>query len=102
MYNVEISDRAENDLDNIITYIAQNLAAPKAASDFADKVFDCYDQLEDNPYIYGFCHDPRLRKEGYRRALVKKYLVVFKIHEENKEVHVHAVFHGSQDYVNLI
>ena len=102
MYNVEVSDRAEEDFDRIITYIAQNLSAPKAASDFADNVNDCYDQLEDNPYIYGACHDPRLNKEGYRRALVTNYVVVFKIHEEDKEVHVHAIFHGSQDYVNLI
>jgi len=102
MYNVEISDRAEEDFDRIITYIAQNLSAPKAASDFADKVYDCYDQLENNPYIYRVCHDPRLSKEGYRRALVKNYVVVFKIHEEDKEVHVHAIFHGRQDYVNLI
>ena len=102
MYNVEISDRAENDLDNIIVYIAQNLAAPKAASDFADKIFDCYDNLERNPYMYGVCHDPRLHKEGYRRALVKNYVVVFKIYEDTKDVHVHAIFHGSQDYVNLV
>ena len=52
--------------------------------------------------MYGACHDPRLNKEGYRRAPVKKYLVVFKIHEDANDVHVHAIFHGSQDYVNLI
>ena len=102
MYNVEVSKRAEDDLDNIITYISQNLSAPKAASDFADKIYDCYDNLENNPYIYSACNDSRLNKEGYRRALVKNYLVVFKIHEDNKAVHVHAIFHGSQDYVNLI
>ena len=102
MYNVEISDRAENDLDNIITYISQNLVAPKAASDLADKIYDCYDNLESNPYMYSVCHDPRLHREGYRRALVKNYVVVFKIHDDINEVHVHAIFHGSQDYVNLI
>jgi plasmid stabilization system protein ParE len=102
MYNVEISDRAEKDLENIIIYISQNLAAPKAASDFADSVFDCYDRLEDNPYIYRLCHDPRLSREGYHRVPVKNYLIVFKIHEDKKEVHVHAIFHGRQDYINLI
>ena len=102
MYNVEVSDRAEEDFDRIITYIAQNLSAPKAASNFADKVYDCYGDLENNPYMYSVCHDPRLHKEGYRRALVKNYVVVFKINEDTKDVHVHAIFHGSQDYANLI
>jgi len=52
--------------------------------------------------MYSVCHDPRLHREGYRRALVKNYVVVFKIHDDINEVHVHAIFHGSQDYVNLI
>ena len=102
MYNVDVSERAEDDLERIIAYISQNLSAPKAASEFADKIYDCFDNLENNPYIYSVCHDSRLQKEGYRRTLVKNYLVVFKIHEDIKAVHVHAIFHGSQDYLNLI
>jgi plasmid stabilization system protein ParE len=102
MYNVEASQRADEDLERIIDYISQNLNAPKAASDFADSIYKCYDHLENNPYIYEACRDKRLKQEGYRRAVVKSYIVIFKIHEDNKEVHVHAIFHGRQNYIDLI
>jgi plasmid stabilization system protein ParE len=102
MYNVETSQRADEDLERIIEYISMKLHAPKAASDFADSVYRCYEHLENNPYIYEACRDQWLKQEGYRRAVVKNYIVVYKIHEENKEVHVHAIFHGSQNYIDLI
>ena len=102
MYNLDITDHAEDDLDKILSYISNVLNAPKAASDFADKVYDCYDRLEDNPYIYEECRDARLKKEKYRRAVIGNYVLLFRIHEDEKKVIVHRFFYGAQDYANLI
>ena len=102
MYSVDITDSAEEDLDSIIFYIANELNAKKAASDFVGKVYECYDRLEDNPYIYTECRDTRLKKEGYRRAVIKNYVLLYKIDEDTKEVVVHRFFYGGQDYANLV
>ena len=50
MYRVDVTVRAEQDLDRIVAYIAGKLVSPKAAADFVDAVYDCYDHLENNPY----------------------------------------------------
>ena len=102
MYKLDVSDLAEQDLDRIVAYIAEKLLAPKAASDFVDAVFDCYDNLENNPYIYEQCRDLKLKNEGYRRAVIKNYIFIFKIHEESKTVVGHRFFYGGQDYADLI
>jgi len=102
MYSVCISPCAERDLENIVSYIADKLAAPKAASDFVDAVYDCYDNLESSPYLYEACHDPMLQKEGYRRATIKNYVLVYNVDENSRAVMVHRFFYGRQDYVNLI
>ena len=102
MYKIEVTDHAEQDLDHIIAYITEKLVAPVAASDFADAVFECYEYLEDNPHLYEQCHDARLRNEGYRRAVIKNYVLVYKVNEEKKIVTAHRFFYGRQDYVNLI
>jgi len=102
MYKVAVSDSAEQDLSQIIAYIAETLAAPRAASDFADAVFDCYERLERNPYMYEQCRDPRLQKENYRRAVIKNYILIYKVSEEMKIVVIHRFFYGRQDYVNVI
>ena len=73
-----------------------------AAADFADAVYNCYDNLEMNPFMYEQCRDAKLKKEGYRRAVIKNYVLVFKVDEEAKTVIVHRFFYGRQDYVNLI
>ena len=64
MYRVDISDSADYELDKILVYISQNLAAHQAAISFVDEVYACYERLEVNPYIYEACHDPRLNREG--------------------------------------
>ena len=102
MYRLSISDHAEQDLDRIIGYIAEKLAAPTAASDFADAVSDCYDNLESNPYIYEKCRNAKLEREGYRRAVIKNYVLVYRLNEETKTVIVHRLFYGRQDYATLI
>jgi len=102
MYNLIVTDHAEQDLTSIISYITEKLTAPIAAEDFADAVSECYDFLESNPYIYEQCRDDKLKREGYRRAVIKNYILIYKINEGSKEVIVHRFFFGRQNYVSLI
>jgi len=102
MYRVQVSDHAERDLDKIISYIADNLAAPMSATVFANAVYDCYDNLENNPYMYEECRDAKLKSEGYRRAVIKNYVLLYKVNDDAKIVIAHRFFYGRQDYVNLI
>ncbi|MDR1564972.1 MAG: type II toxin-antitoxin system RelE/ParE family toxin [Oscillospiraceae bacterium] len=102
MYKVNVSERAEDELNKIIFYIAEKLAAPKAATDFVDEVDACYEHLEQNPFMYEQCRNPKLQQEGYRRAVIKNYIMIYKIYEESKQVVVHSFFYGRQDYTNMI
>jgi plasmid stabilization system protein ParE len=102
MYKLFISELAHQDLDNIILYITVQLANPMAARDFLDEVDKCYSFLKCSPMIYGKCQDKRLEKEGYRKALIKNYVFVYKINEESKTVNIMRFFYGAQDYMKLI
>ncbi len=102
MYKLIVSELAHQDLDNIISYIAIQLANPTAASDFLDEVDKCYGYLKGNPMMYAKCQDKRLEKEGYRKALIKNYVLVYKINETSKTVSILRFFYSAQDYVKLI
>ena len=52
--------------------------------------------------MYEKCKDKRLEKEGYRRAVIKSYVLVYKIDEAFKKVTVIRFFYGAQDYIKLI
>lgn len=102
MFKLRISELAHQDLDKIISYIAVNLANPKAATDFLDEVDNCYANLKSNPFMYATCQDRRLGKEGYHKVLIKNYVLLYKINEASKTVNIMRFFYGAQDYVELV
>ncbi|MCI8472569.1 MAG: type II toxin-antitoxin system RelE/ParE family toxin [Clostridiales bacterium] len=102
MYKLLITELAQNDLDEIVGYIVNQLANPIAAGTFLDEVEKCYENLRSNPYIYAKSNDARLEKEGYRRALIKNYLLMFKVNEETKTVTAYRFFYGAMDYFKLL
>ena len=101
MYRVDISNTADYEPDKIPTYIAEELETPGAAASFVDAVYACYDKLEETPYIYEACRDPRLNREGYRRAVIKNYVMLYKIYDHALVI-VHHFFYGGQDYAKRV
>jgi plasmid stabilization system protein ParE len=102
MFDLVVSERAEIDLRKILTYIKEELEMPQSASSLSDRIDECYERLENNPFLYAECQDPRLKKEGFRRAVVKNYILLFKVFEQQNFVVVYRFFHSSQNYPNLI
>ena len=101
-YKIKITTPAYEDLDEILTYITQELCAPAAASRFADALEDCYDNLKKNPLMYALADMPELAEKKYRRAPVKNFLVLYKVDETAKFVYIHRIFYGSRNYIDLI
>jgi toxin ParE1/3/4 len=52
MYKLLVSEFAHRDLDNIVSYIAIELANPIAAANFLDEVEKCYVNLKNNPFTW--------------------------------------------------
>lgn len=102
MYRLKITEAAQNDIESIAEYISVQLDSKIAALDFLDEVDRCYSHLRDNPYIFAKSSDTRLENEGYRKAHIKNYLLMFKIREEDKEVFIYRVFYGASNYFNLL
>ena len=102
MYRLVVSELAHIDLDNIVAYIAVELINPEAAAILLDKVEKCYHYLTSNPFMYERCHDVHLKKEGYRKAVINNYVLVYKVDEAVKTIIIYRFFYGAQDYVRLI
>jgi plasmid stabilization system protein ParE len=102
MYRLVVSELAHSDLDNIVSYIAVQLANPLAATTFLDEVEKCYGYLKSNPFIYERCHDAYLEKGAYRKATIKNYALVYKVDEAARVVIIYRFFYGAQDYIKLI
>ena len=97
MYDLVVTSKAYQDMDEALDYITNTLYTPKAATELVDEIIECQRILKENPFAYSKCIDKNLEERGYRRAIVKNYILLFKI-EEPKRVAILRFFHGVQDY----
>ncbi len=97
---VLVSGEAMADLEAIVSYLSRTLAEPVAAAG----VLDAFDEFVQNvstfPEMYSPVREPRLRRLGYRKAALKKYIALYRVQDET--VLVAHVFHQSQDYAKLV
>ena len=101
-YQVTRTEKADNQLRDIIFYIADDSGSIDIALNYLDKIEKAISRLADFPYSG---NEPRytiLRKQGYRVVIVERHLVFYKVNEKAKTVIVYAVVDSRQEYKNLI
>ena len=102
MYEVIYLPTARKQLEDIVDYIAVELAAPDAALDFIDEVDKVAKNLAEMPYRHPFYHTGFALLEEVRWMSVKNYNVFYKIFEEDKTVEIRRVLHQHQDSENRL
>lgn len=97
-YELIISDRADELIDRLTSYLLNNLKNREAASHFLEELDAIYDRLIDNPYQFAGSPDRFLLLRGYREALFEtmQYKVLYRI--EDCRVLIVGVFHTLEDY----
>ena len=102
-YSVSITEKAEEDLSEIITYISGTLCSSKVADSLLQEFLKCVASIASNPYIYPLSNDETLRNKGYHRFLFKKnYIALYLINDNEKKVFIMRIFYAKRDYFNLI
>ncbi|MBU2446062.1 MAG: type II toxin-antitoxin system RelE/ParE family toxin [Bacteroidetes bacterium] len=79
-YTVRLLEAAEDDLNEILTYIAAD--RPSAAESLADKIEKNLSLLADNPFLGRTPRDEDLIKMGYRYLIVENYLLFYIIERQ--------------------
>ena len=102
MYSLIITDIAEEDILNTVTYIADVLKAPTAANNLLDEIEKHEETLENTPNIYPLVPDEYLAQNGLRFTMIKNYLMFYTINENEKMVTVIRFLYGRRDWKNIL
>lgn len=102
MYNVLVTDSADQELDEILSYLTIQLQNPSAAMAFVDEVQSVYESLEHMPYMYELAHDARLHLMGYHKVVIKNYIMLYRVDEDLQTVYILHFFYGARQYEKLI
>ena len=97
-FKIRYLSTAENDLDDIFTYILRD--KPSAAASLLKNFDRSISQLAFNPELGVIPKDERLKKLGYRALVVEKYLIFYVV--KGKTVQIRRVNHGARQYSFLL
>ena len=65
MYNITITDSADQELSEILDYLSVQLQNPAAATTFVEEVLSVYEALKHTPNMYELSHNLRLHRMRY-------------------------------------
>lgn len=92
--------RAQEDIEDIVRYLAVDLASPSAAASFLDELESKLVLVCAQPEMHALSRLPRVATLGYRPMPVKRYVALYRY--DGDRVVVAHVFHGSQDYAMCV
>jgi len=101
-YHIIRTDKADEQLREIIFYIADDSGSIDIALNYLDKIENAISSLEDFLVSGSVPRYSILRKQGFRVLVVKRHLVFYKINEDKKAVVIYAIVDGRREYRNLI
>ncbi len=101
-YKILRTDKADDQLREIIFYIADDSGSIDIALDYLDKIEKAINRLEACPMSGSIPRYSILRKQGYRVLIVERHLVFYKVNEDKKVVTIYAIIDGRREYRNLI
>lgn len=93
-YEVRLLRIAENDLTDIVAYIAAE--RPAAALGQLTRIEKSLGHLASNPYLGKLPNDDHLIELGFRCLIVDEYLAFYTV--EDDIVFVHRIIHSARDY----
>ena len=101
-YKLNITEHADELLDNLVYHQIYRLKNKQAAKHLLDGIDVIYDRLEVNPFQFSECRDVYLTKKGYREAVVPQmnYIIMFDVRAD--DVNVVGVFHQLENYQNKL
>ena len=101
-YRVVVSKAAENDMFDIVHYIASQFSAPITALNMMDLLEEAITSLSRTPQRIPLVRDDEFAQMGYRHLGVKNYFVFFSIDEKNKVVFVERILYARRDWTRIL
>lgn len=101
-FKVDVSAPAQSDLIDIIRYISAQLTSSVSASHLMDIFEEALMSLSDLPHRFPLIDDELLSQLGYRKMIVKNYVVFFSVDDTDKIVNVERILYGRRDWFRFI
>ncbi len=90
-YRVRITEQAQNQMANIVSYISKNLNSPVSANALIDSLERSVEALSTSAQINQLVIEEPWHSKGIRRIIVKNFLIYYTTNSAKMTVDVIAV-----------
>lgn len=97
-YEVLLTNKAIQDIDNVYNYIANHLSSSSNALNTVGKIEDAILHLENLPTRGALRKIGSFADKNYRQIFVGNYIIVYKVEEETKRVIILTVQNMRQSF----
>lgn len=101
-YEIEITDSARRDFENIYLYISGKLCNKQAAKNLIVSLNEKILSLAEMPEGYPQARDEYLKDMGIRFIPVKNYIVFYTVDTEGKKVYIIRILYGKRSWENIL
>ena len=102
MYHIQITKRAERDIQDTLAYISETLHNPSAALDLFDEAEKQLQSLSDLPDRNPLVHDAILAANGIRIQLINNYIAFYIINEAAKTVTIIRFMYSRRNWMSIL
>lgn len=96
-YSLEFLTSALQDLTEIISYFIM-LGSKNGAVRMKDKFNKAAEQIQRFPYSGVSVPDDKLSKFGFRMIVIEKYIMFYKVFDDESKIIVYHILNGSTNY----
>ena len=102
VYSVQHSQSSEEDLLDILRYIATELREPSIALRMLDTIDAAIESLSTMPHRCPLVDDKRLADMGFRKLNIKNYIAFFTIDEMAETVCIERILYARRDWLSIL
>jgi len=100
IYDVEFTEDCISEMDEIYEYISKKLVANEPAKRLIQKVKKSILLLSESPKLYVKIEKMDKPKREYRRMIIKNYVILYTVDEEEKKVYIAHMYYGGRNYLS--
>ena len=102
MYKISYRSTVWQDLDEIVTYLCNELHATAAAGRLLTELDGLKERIAEHPYMYKAYESVLTLSEDYRIAPLGSFVLFYTIHEQTKTVFFCRVLYSRRDFDQLL
>ena len=101
-YEFELTEKANNDIEEILYYLSKRLMTPQSATFFMDALMKGFNRICTFPESGEVLENKFVPTDMIRRVLIGRYVIYYLVMKRKKKVLILRVSHELRDVRNIL